>query len=66
MPLVLGFLGLGCSMWYQGSRCFGPVVVSTVVRRSHKTNANSRENKNKVNENVVKFLFSLPSHLLPT
>ena len=56
MPLVLGFLRLGYFMLYQGSRWFGLVVVSTIVRRSHKTNADSHENKNKVKEDFFEFL----------
>ena len=55
MPLVLGFLALGRFMWYQGSRWFGFVVVSTVVRRDHKTNADSHENKNKVRRTSLNF-----------
>ena len=56
MPLVLGFLRLGCFMRYQGSHLFGLVVVSTIVRRSHQTNADSHENKNKVKEDLFEFL----------
>ena len=56
VPLVLGFLGLRRFMWYQESRWFGLVVVSTIVRRSHKTNADSHENKNKVKEDFFECL----------
>ena len=55
--LGAGFLGLGRFMWCQGSRWFGFVVVSTVVRRNHKTNADSHENKNKVRRTSLNFYF---------